>query len=229
MIGEFVGWPRSAFDVLLQLEGEPSVEVRRQCRRDREELVRRPMIELLDAVAEADPAYEDFSVWGYGGVMLAAWQHQSAIVRLARNVELGVRFDLDGLEVGVAWWYAPAEQIERYRAAVAEPGSGRRLTGIVRKLEREGFGISGELLKRPLRGYPADHPRAELLRHRSVIARRPLGCEDWIHTAAAADQVLRAFTQLRPLDAGCSRTCHPPTQPIPATDCREGDKTNSEG
>jgi hypothetical protein len=53
--------------------------------------------------------------------------------------------------------------------------------------------------KRPLRGYPADHPRAELLRHRSVIASRPLGCEDWIHTAAAADQLLATFHQLRPL------------------------------
>jgi hypothetical protein len=33
----------------------------------------------------------------------------------------------------------------------------------------------------------------------SVIASRPLGCEDWIHTAAAADQVLATFHQLRPL------------------------------
>ncbi|TDU84518.1 uncharacterized protein DUF2461 [Kribbella voronezhensis] len=157
------------------------------------------MLELLDALAEADPAYEDFAVWRYGEVLLEAWQRQSAIVRLAPNVELSVRFDLDGLEVGLAWWYAPAEQIERYRTAVGDPGSGRRLTAIIRKLEREGFVISGDQLKRPLRGYPADHPRAELLRHRTLIASRPLGCDDWIHTPAAADRVLAAVTQLRPL------------------------------
>lgn len=197
--GDFEGWPRAAFDVLLELDGDPPAEVRRRCRRDREELVRRPMIELLNAVADVDSAYEDFSVWGYGDVLVEAWQRQHAIVRLAGNVELGIRFDLDGLEVGVAWWYAPAVQIERYRAAVAESGSGRRLTGIVRKLKREGFVISGDLLKRPLRGYPADHPRAQLLRHRSVIATRPLGCDDWIHTPAAADRVVSAFSQLRPL------------------------------
>lgn len=194
-----MGWPRGAFDVLLQLEGEPSAEVRRQCRRDREDLVRRPMIELLNAVADADPAYEDFAVWRYGEVLLEAWQRQSAIVRLGRNVELSVRLDLDGLQVSAAWWYAPAEQIERYRAAVADDGTGRRLTAIIRKLEREGFEISGDLLKRPLRGQPADHPRAQLLRHRSLIATRPLGCEDWLHTPAAADRVVAAFTQLRPL------------------------------
>jgi hypothetical protein len=49
--GDFAGWPRAAFDVLLELDGDPSAEVRRRCRRDREELVRRPMIELLNAVA----------------------------------------------------------------------------------------------------------------------------------------------------------------------------------
>jgi hypothetical protein len=199
VIGDFEGWPRAAFDVLLQLDGDPSADVRRRWRRDREDLVRRPMIELLNALADADSAYEDFSVWGYGDVLVEAWQRQHAIVRLARNVELGIRFDLDGLEIGVAWWYAPAVQIERYRAAVAASVSGRQLTGIVRKLEREGFVISGDVLKRPLRGYPADHPRAQLLRHRSVIATRPLGCDDWIHTPAAADRVVSAFSQVRPL------------------------------
>ncbi|MFF0341337.1 DUF2461 family protein [Kribbella sp. NPDC004875] len=195
----FEGWPREAFGVLVRLEGEPSAAVRRECRREREELVRQPMIGLLNAVADADAEYEDFSVWGYGDVLLRAWQRQNSIIRLARNVELGVGFDLDGLEVGVAWWYAPSVQIERYRAAVADPGSGRRLVAIVRRLEAQGFVISGDLLKRPLRGYPADHPRAELLRRKSLIARRPLGCDEWIHTPAAVDHVLAALTELRPL------------------------------
>ncbi|WP_242000805.1 DUF2461 family protein [Kribbella rubisoli] len=199
MTAGFDGWPRSAFDVLLQLEGEPSAEVRRACRREREELVRRPMIGLLNAVADADPEYEDFAVWGYGDVLLDAWQRQRAIVRLARNLELGVRFDLDGLEVGLAWWYAPSTQIERYRAATADPGSGPQLVAILRNLERHGFAITGDQLKRPLRGHPTDHPRADLLRHRSLIASRPLGCEDWLHTPAAANQVLTTFHQLRPL------------------------------
>ncbi|GAB3826235.1 DUF2461 family protein [Kribbella italica] len=199
VINGFEGWPRGAFDVLLRLEGDPSAEVRRECRRDREDLVRQPMIDLLNVVADHDPAYEDFAVWRYGEVLMQAWQRQSAIVRMARNVEFSVRFDLDGLEVALAWWYAPSAQIERYRAAVADSGSGRRLAAIVGKLEREGLEISGDMLKRPLRGYPADHPRAELLRHKSLIATRPLGCDDWIHTSAAADRVLAAFSELQPL------------------------------
>ena len=196
MTGAFEGWPRSAFDVLLQLEGEPSADTRQRCRREREDLVRQPMIGLLNAVADADPAYEDFSVWGYGEVLLRAWQRQGAIVRVSRNVEYGVGFDLDGLHVSLAWWYASSEQIERYRAAVADPGSGPRLVAILNKLD--GYKITGDLMKRPLRGY-ADHPRAELLRHRSLIVSRSLGCDDWIHTPAAADRVLAAFDELRPM------------------------------
>jgi uncharacterized protein (DUF2461 family) len=173
------------------------------------------MVELLNTMADADPEYEDFAVWRYGDVLLQAWQRQGAIVRLARNVELSIRFDLDGLEVSVAWWYAPPDQIERYRAAVLDPGSGRRLVAILRKLERDGFTISGDLLKRPLRGQPADHPRADLLRHRSVIASRPLGCDEWIHTPAAADRVLTAFTQLRPLSRWLVKNASQSPQPPP--------------
>ncbi|MEV6283973.1 DUF2461 family protein [Kribbella sp. NPDC051770] len=198
-MSDFIGWPSAAFDVLLQLEGEPSADTRRACRRDREALVREPMIALLNVVADADPAYEDFSVWGYGEVILQAWQRQHAIVRMARNVELTVRFDLDGLTVALCWWYAPSPQIDRYRTAVAADGPGRRLVTILRSLERDGFTITGDQLKRPLRGSPPDHPRASLPRHKSLIASRPLGCEPWLHTPEAADHVLTAFTQLRPL------------------------------
>ncbi|HWD79469.1 MAG TPA: DUF2461 family protein [Kribbella sp.] len=205
----FEGWPTSAFDVLLQLEGEPSADVRQQCRREREDLVRQPMIDLLNTVADADPAYEDFAVWGYGKVLLRAWQRQGAIVRVARNVELGVGFDLDGLHVSLAWWYAPSEQIERYRAAVAESRTGPRLVAVLRKLEREGYSISGDLMKRPPRGYAADHPRADLLRHRSLIASRSLGCDNWIHTGAAADRVLAAFEELRPMSRWLVRAVSP--------------------
>ncbi|MFF0268285.1 DUF2461 family protein [Kribbella sp. NPDC004536] len=207
MTGGFEGWPRSAFDVLLQLEGEPSVDVRRQVRRQREDLVRQPMIGLLNAVADADPAYEDFAVWRYGEVLLRAWQRQGAIVRISKNVELGIGFDLDGLHVSLAWWYAPSEQIERYRAAVADAGTGRRLVAILNRLE--GYQLSGDLMKRPPRGFAADHPRAELLRHRSLIASRSLGCDDWVHTAAAADRVLAAFTELRPLSRWLVRSVSP--------------------
>jgi hypothetical protein len=59
----FQGWPEQAYAVLLTLEGEPSRETRERVRRDREEYVRQPMIDLLNDLADVDPWYEDFAVW----------------------------------------------------------------------------------------------------------------------------------------------------------------------
>ncbi|WP_020574101.1 DUF2461 family protein [Actinopolymorpha alba] len=198
MGGRFEGWPEQAFDVLLRLDGDPSLAVREGCRKDRERLVRQPMVALLQDLADADPAYDDFSVWHYR-TMIRAWQHQGTAIRIARHVEIGVGFDLDGLHVQGAWWYADRVPIDRFRAAVADEESGSALVEILEGIRGKGFEIAGDMMKRTPRGYPADHPRGELLRHRSVLARRPLGCDDWLHTPKAVGRVLQACHDLRPM------------------------------
>lgn len=198
MSSRFSGWPEEAFDVLLQLDGEPSDEVRGNLRRDRERLVRQPMVALLQDVADADPAYEDFSVWSFR-TMTWFWQHQGGLVRIAPRVEISLTFDLDGLQVKGAWWYPLPGQVQKFRVAVADTSSGPALARIVRKLGRQGLEITGDVMRRGARGYPPDHPRAELLRHRSLLAIDRLGCEAWLHTPEAVEQVLVAFGRLRPM------------------------------
>jgi Conserved hypothetical protein (DUF2461) len=190
----FHGWPEQAYDVLLQLEGEPSQETRQRVRRGREDLVRRPMIDLLNDLADVDSWYEDFAVWRYAS-MAYMWQNQSAIVRVARNVEIGFRFSLDGLHVKAAWHYAEPPQIALFRAATAAQDSGSALQDLVSSLVADGHEILGDVMQRVPRGYPADHPRAGLLRHRSLIAARMLEPEA-VHDV---EPVHRACERLRPL------------------------------
>ncbi|MFF3408767.1 DUF2461 family protein [Streptomyces sp. NPDC002742] len=204
MRGPFAGWPEGAFDVLMRLQGEPSQALREECREDRERLVRQPMIALLNEVADTNLEYEDFSVWHYR-TNPWWWQHQGAVIRLARNVEMGLRFDLDGLRIQGAWWYPVPEQIKRFRQAVAAEDSGRRLVAVVEDLRDRNYGVTGDLMKRVPRDYPADHPRAELLMHRSLIAARPLGCEAWLHTPEAVDVVLEAIGELRDMMSWLAR------------------------
>ena len=190
----FHGWPEQAYEVLLQLGGEPSRETRERMRRDREEQVRRPMIDLFNDLADVDPWYEDFAVWRYAS-MAYWWQNQCGIVRVARNVEIGFRFNLDGLRIKAAWHYPDPPQIALFRAATAAHESGRALEDLVLSLAADGHEILGDVMKRVPRGYPADHPRADLLRHRSLIAARELESD----AVRDVEPVYRACERMRPL------------------------------
>jgi uncharacterized protein (DUF2461 family) len=190
----FHGWPEEAYAVLLELSGEPSPQTRERVRCRREEQVRQPMIDLLNDLADLDPWYEDFAVWRYAGTAFW-WQNQCAIVRVIRNVEIAVRFNLDGLGISAAWRYADPEQIALFRAAAAHEESGRRLEELVMSLAADEHQILGDVMKRVPRGYPADHPRADLLRYRSLIAARELESD----AVRDVEPVYRACERLRPL------------------------------
>ncbi len=198
MSGRFPGWPTTAFDVLLQLDGDPPADVREKCRQRRERLVRQPMIALLHDIADADPAYEDFTVEGFRSPAYGRWQHQYATIRIRRTLVLGLAFDLDGLRVRGVWWPSAPAEVECYRQAVADTVSGDELVEVMRTLREKGFELAGNAMKRKPRGYPADHPRAEWLRLRSLTATRPLGCEDWLHTPHTIERVLTALEELDP-------------------------------
>ncbi|WP_326664932.1 DUF2461 family protein [Streptomyces sp. NBC_00385] len=198
MSGSFNGWTERAFEVLLRLEGDPPREVREALRKERELLVRQPMIALLNDVADAVPSLDDFSVWGFRQESWW-WRHQGAVIRTARQVEIGLRFDLDGLHLKAGWHYPDPGQVPRYRAAVAAAGSGVRLAELVETLRTRGYDVTGDLMKRMPHGLPADHPRACLLRHRSLLAARPLAGDDVVLTRATVDHVIEAANELAPL------------------------------
>jgi uncharacterized protein (DUF2461 family) len=190
----FHGWPDQAYGVLMKLEGEPSRETRELVRRDREQQVRQPMIDLLNDLADIDAWYEDFAVWRYASTAFW-WQNQCAIVRVARNIQIGFRFSLDGLRIRAGWWVADPEQIASFRAAAAADQSGRALEQLVSSLAADGHEIAGDVMKRIPRGYPADHPRADLLMHRSLIAASDLEPE----ALRDVEPVFLACERLRPL------------------------------
>jgi uncharacterized protein (DUF2461 family) len=190
----FHGWPEQAYTVLLELEGEPTRETRERVRRDRERHVRLPMIDLFNDLADTDPWYEDFSVWRYGSTAYW-WQNQCGVVRVAGSVFIGFRFNLDSLRIKAEWSYPDSDQVAMFRAAVAADETGRALEDLVASLAADGHEIRGDVMKRIPRGYPADHPRAGLLRHRSLFAAREIESD----AVRDVQPVYRACERLRPL------------------------------
>jgi uncharacterized protein (TIGR02453 family) len=76
----------------------------------------------------------------------------------------------EGLFAGTGLYGMDADQLARFRTAVDDAASGSELESIVGSLDAAGISTWGEALKTAPRGYPRDHPRAALLRHKFLIA-----------------------------------------------------------
>ncbi|HEY6760846.1 MAG TPA: DUF2461 domain-containing protein [Baekduia sp.] len=76
----------------------------------------------------------------------------------------------DGLFAGTGAYRMDGGQLARFRAAVAAEPSGTEIEAIVGALDAAGVETWGEALKTAPRGYPRDHPRVALLRHKMLIA-----------------------------------------------------------
>ncbi|WP_020671729.1 DUF2461 domain-containing protein [Amycolatopsis nigrescens] len=105
-----------------------------------------------------------------------------------------------GLRAGGGCFHLAADQLARFRTAVDTEIHGTALAAILAKLRRSGWEIAGDALKTKPRGYPADHPRLDLLRHRSLYAVRVWEPDDTLHERACLDRVRKAWRQLRPFN-----------------------------
>jgi uncharacterized protein (TIGR02453 family) len=125
--------------------------------------------------------------------------YQAAFVGTDLGVGYYVQVDADGLLAGGGFRAHSTAQVERYRRAVDAGPPGEQITGIVDALKRTGFEIRGDQVKSRPRGYPADHPRIELLRYKELMASKPLGAKRWLATSKALDQVRDTWRSIRPL------------------------------
>ncbi|WP_406049149.1 DUF2461 family protein [Kribbella sp. NBC_00889] len=172
----FQGWSDAAFDVMVDLDGDPSPVQLESHRDDLERHVRGPLQELCDELNETG----EFGKFWLGGMSdrPAAWQRQHATSWIARRIRISFTFDLDGFALGGGSAHPESDQVRRYRAMVDAEDSGGELAGIVETLGRIGFELTGPTAVRMPREYSSDHPRADLLRRRSVYAEMPVDTHD---------------------------------------------------
>jgi uncharacterized protein (TIGR02453 family) len=115
---------------------------------------------------------------------------------------LYLQVSADGVMVGGGTYTPDGEHLARLREAIADDETGPELEQIVAEI-RQGGGEVGahEELKTAPRGYPADHPRIELLRLKGIIGWYDHPAGRWLQSAAARDQVADGWRSLRPLNA----------------------------
>ncbi|HEY6422669.1 MAG TPA: DUF2461 domain-containing protein, partial [Pseudonocardiaceae bacterium] len=163
-----------------------------------DEQVRAPMLALL---AELEPEFGTGKIFRpHRDVRFSADKspyktHCGAVIQLA-SAAFYTQLSTDGLLVaGGAYRMAP-DQLARYRAAVDAERSGADLQRVlVTAVEMQ---RGGDTLQSRPRGIAADHPRMDLMRHRSLYLWRSWPPEGWLHGHACLDQVREGWRAVRP-------------------------------
>jgi len=198
----FAGIPVAALDFYDDLEVDNTRsfwEARKQVYAD---AVRAPMTALCAALEPEFGAAKIFRP--YRDVRFAKDKtpyktHQGAFVRVGESTGWYVEVSPRGVRTGAGFYEASGPRLAAFRAAVAHDRFGPELERVLHTLEKRGFEVGGDRLKTSPRGYPADHERIDLLRHRSLTAGHLIGFEPVIHTPELLDLVRADWRSLRPL------------------------------
>jgi uncharacterized protein (DUF2461 family) len=120
------------------------------------------------------------------------------------------------LFAGTGYYMLAADQLERMRQAIVDDAAGPALERALAKSETAGVEVFGEALKTAPRGYPRDHPRVKLLRHKSLIAGARLKPRTaGIERAGALDHVRGTWAACDDMNAWLDEHVGPSTLPEP--------------
>jgi uncharacterized protein (TIGR02453 family) len=106
-----------------------------------------------------------------------------------------------GLYAGTGYHQLEADQLERFRAAVVDDTAGKELAEVVAAARAGGLDVVGEVLRTAPRGFPRDHPRVALLRHKALVAGRSLPGEGGIGREEALEHVAATWRAAEPINA----------------------------
>jgi uncharacterized protein (TIGR02453 family) len=199
MGAKFEGWSEEFQPFFIGLEMDNSKSYFEAHRKVYQEKVKGPL-ELM--LAELEPEFGAGKIFRINRDTRFAADKRPYKTNIAATVEKGgyVSLDAKNLMIGGGRYHMEPKDVEVYRKAVDADRTGRELALIVETLEGDGFEIGGEELKRVPPGFPADHPRARLLKFKGIIAWKNLGLQPWLGSAKAKEKVAGAWRAIRPLD-----------------------------
>src|SRR5690348_1704659 len=111
-----------------------------------------------------------------------------------------VSLDARNFTVATSRYEMSPEDVAKYRKKVAADATGTQLTVVVKKLQKSGYLLGGEELKRVPAPWPQDHPRADLLRRKSLYVYKNFGLRPWLGSTAARKHVVKVLTEAEPLN-----------------------------
>jgi uncharacterized protein (TIGR02453 family) len=193
----FSGWPEEALDFYEGLEADNSKAYWTDHLAIYQDQVLAPMTDLLAELASFGEAkvfrpYRDLR-----------FSPDKSPYKTHLGARLGdgyIQLSADGLAAGNGMYEMTSAQVDRYRRAVAGDRTGRELERVIAAVREQDIEVHArQQLKKTPRGYPADHPRADLLRGKSLVAWKAWPVEAWLGTPAARERIAGFLTATQPL------------------------------
>jgi uncharacterized protein (TIGR02453 family) len=194
----FSGWPEEALDFYEGLEADNSKAYWTERKHVYENKVLRPMAELLE---ELEPEFGEPKIFRPYRDIRFSKDKSPYKTNLGARIGTGyIQLSASGLAAGDGMYVMASDQLDRYRRAVASDAPGTELERVIAGIERHEIGVHGrDVLKSAPRGYPADHPRAGLLRYKGIVAWKEWPVEPWLETSVAKDHITGFLRAARPL------------------------------
>jgi uncharacterized protein (TIGR02453 family) len=202
----FAGFPKPALQFFHCLKKDNSKAYFEAHRQVYEEQVRQPMEALLaELERDLEPGVE-VKIFRLNRDLRFTpdkrpyKEHLGAYLSGARAGGLYLQVSSDGLYLAIGSHEMAPDQLTRFRDAVAGK-NGEKLARIVAALRKDGYQVTEPSFKRVPSGYPADHPRGELLRGRGLMASRNWKPGPWLQTVEAKERIRGAIKDSKPLTA----------------------------
>lgn len=214
----FAGWPKPAlqfFDGLKRDNSKVYFEAHRQVY---EEQVRQPMEALL-AELEKDLGPDiEVKIFRLNRDLRFSpdkrpyKEHLGAYLSSPRAGGVYLQVSNDGVYVAIGSHEMAPDQLTRFRDAVAGK-EGEKLARIVAALVKDGYQVTEPSFKRVPAGYPADHPRGDLLRSKGLMASRNWKAGPWLHTVEAKERLRQAIRESKALTSWLDAHVGPSREP----------------
>jgi uncharacterized protein (TIGR02453 family) len=200
MATSFRGWPQEGVEFLRDLEDNNDRDWFKANRSRREDFLVAPALALAGDLAEFGSPHV-FRPWNDTRF------HHRPPIKEHLGMTIGyegaggwyIELSLDGLVVAAGLHRPARDQLERIRQGIDGARTAAALDRALAVAAGAGMSLPEPQLKRAPRGYPADHPRLDLLRLGSLTVSRRDDLRGWIHKPEAGRRIRERVEAARPL------------------------------
>ena len=197
----FTGFPKAALDFYDDLELDNTKSYWTAHKEVYDACVKAPMVELTTALEdEFGPAkiFRPYRDVRFSKDKTPYKNHQGAYVAGGSGSGWYVQISSAGVYTAVGYHEASSEALAAIRMAIAEDRSGKDLSEARRRPGAQGLDARWRDAQDQPQGYAADHPRIELLRHKSLVLHKSYGFDEVIHTPQLLAMIRSDWRATRP-------------------------------